>query len=328
MNNINIDSHAHMIPPSFLKMIKEDKLKGIKIIEDDKSRKKSIVFSDGSKHPFSEVFTSIEKRLELMNSYQCDKQVVSITPRFFFYDFPLDLAIHTNESFNNDIAALSKEYPDRFIGMGSVPLQDTNSAITELERMNRNLGLKAIQIGTFVNGYNLSDERFIDFFRKAEELNIFVFIHPLIKNDDLLVKNYHLSNLVGNPTQTTIAISNLIFSGLFDIVPNIKIGLAHGGGFLPYQLGRLEHGYEVRQDTKSKAKKSPREYIKKNIYFDALTHSKEALEFLVKLTGSEKVMFGTDYPYDMAEYDQIDNINQLWVHGFNNSGSSNRDLSR
>lgn len=309
----SIDMHAHIIPKSLESLIENNTIKGITIETNSDTKLKSIVFNDKSRHPYSEIFYSIHKRLKIMKSQNILKQVISIIPRLFLYDFIDEEAILIHKTFNNDISDVVKEYTGNFIGMGSVPLQNVKASIEELGRLKHELKFKSVQIGTFINGRNLSDEEFVPFFKKAEELGMFVFLHPLIVNENELTRNYHLSNLVGNPVQTTIAITNLMFSGIFDLAPNLKIGLAHGGGFLPYQLGRMQHGYQVRNDTKSKAKKTPVEYVKKNVYFDGLTHSQGALKFLVEEFGSDKVMFGTDYPYDMAEYDQTEKIKALGI---------------
>ncbi len=308
----NIDSHAHIIPDAFERMVMDGTLKNIKILEMP-SDKKIIQFEDGSKHPYTDDFISIENRMELMKMRGIDKQAISITPRFFFYHLPVATAQTVNRSFNDNLAQIEKKYPEQFIGVGSVPLQDVKASVQELERIKVDLGFRSIQIGTSVNGMSLSDQKFVEFFKAAEALNVLIFLHPLIKNDNPQTKNYHLSNLVGNPTQTTEAVANIIFSGLFDKAPNLKIALVHGGGFLPYQLGRMEHGYGVRSEAKLEVKKGPEYYAKKNLYFDGLTHSQSALKFLVEEFGANKVMLGTDCPYDMAEYDQLERIDKLEV---------------
>ena len=298
-----IDVHTHVIPKAFFDMIDEGILQGIAAEKKD-GKYFRIVFADSSAHPLSDLFLSASARLEFMQEKGIDCQVISISPRLFFYDLPEDEATEVCKRFNDELLTIQENYSGRQIAMGTLPMQFPDLAVKELERIYKN-GMRSAQIGTFVNGRNLSEEEFWPVFAAAERLSISIMVHPLITNEIMQMKKYHISNLVGNPWQTTVAIENMIFSGLFERFPALKILLVHGGGFLPYQMGRMVHGYKVRAEAKKEIPHNPDTYVKRNIFFDGLTHSEESLAFLLQFAGSEKVMFGTDFPYDMAEYDQL-----------------------
>jgi aminocarboxymuconate-semialdehyde decarboxylase len=304
-----IDVHAHVIPPSFFELVAEGVLKNIAIDEKD-GRPARINFGQASFHSLSDLFLSLPARLAFMERHSICCQVISVSPRLFFYGLPQEEAQFVCKKFNDDLLSMEKACPSKQLAMGGVPLQKAELAVGELERLSL-LGVRSVQIGTFVNGKNLADKEFWPFFAAAERLGVSILIHPLINENLPEMSLYHLSNLVGNPWQTTVAAANLLFCGVFDAYPRLKILLAHGGGFLPYQVGRLMHGYKVRGETKKDSRRSPLEYIKKNIFFDALTHSKEALAFLLQIAGEDRVLFGTDFPYDMAEYDELEKIKAL-----------------
>lgn len=308
-----IDIHAHIIPPAFFAMVKEGLLTGI-TIEEQEGRPVRIVFSGGSAHPLTELFTSDQARLTFMEKHGIDQQVVSISPRLFFYELPGKEGAEICRRLNDSLLEIATKYPGRQVAMGTVPLQAPALAVKELEWLKEK-GISSVQIGTFVAGNNLAEKGFWPFFEAAEALGMGLMIHPLITNDIAQMKDYHISNMVGNPWQTTVAAENLIFAGVFEQFPGLKVLLVHGGGFLPYQLGRMGHGYTVRPETRANIADRPEEYVKKNIFFDGLTHSKEALDFLLKVAGKEKVLFGTDYPYDMAEYDQMEKARSLGLTG-------------
>lgn len=303
-----IDIHAHIIPESFIRMVEQEYFDGVALCKESYITR--IKFPGGSFHPYTPLFYSIDDRLKFMQEHGIDCQLVSISPRLFFYELPGEKGAEVSRCFNDDILALQRQYPGKIVTVATVPLQDTDLSIKELLRVHE-LGVKSVQIGTSINGKNPSEAEFEPFFEAAAALGVTIILHPLIINSDPLMKDYHISNLVGNPWQTTVAAGNMIFSGMFSRIPDLKICLVHGGGFLPYQLGRMCHGYKVRQEAKKHIDRAPDYYVRNNIYFDGLTHSRESLEFLIKVFGSERVMYGTDYPYDMAEYDQIEKMIQL-----------------
>src|SRR5205823_3601252 len=164
------------------------------------------------------------------------------------------------------------------------------------------LGFRGVEIGTNVAGWNLDDPALDPFWSAAASLGAFIFIHPFNTLDTVTprLRSYYFNNLIGNPLDTAIAGASLIFGGVLERFPGLKICLAHGGGYLPYQIGRLQHGYNVRSEAKARAQRQPIDSFRQ-LYFDSLTHLQASLDFLIKLVGSEHVMVGTDYPFDMAD---------------------------
>jgi len=212
--------------------------------------------------------------------------------------------------------------PLRFVGLGTVPLQDTSLAIKELERC-KELGLAGVQIGTNVNQLNLGEPQFFDFFKACERLGMAIFVHPWEMMGEADMQKYWLPWLVGMPAEVSRAICSLIFSGTLEKCSNLRICFAHGGGSFPATLGRIDHGFNVRPDLYPDNPHSPRKYLNQ-MYFDSLVHEPASLDFLIGLVGADKVMLGTDYPFPLGEaepgkliesrnYD--DNIKEMLMNG-------------
>ena len=174
----------------------------------------------------------------------------------------------------------------------------------------KQLGFRGTEIGTSVNGKNLDSPELWPFYEKAQELNAFIFVHPTNVQGAERMPKYHLANLIGNPSATSLAIASLIFGGVLENFPRLKFCFAHAGGFAPYQRGRFEHGYQVRTECKEKIKKPPSEYFKL-LYFDTITHYGPALAYLIKSVGSDHVLLGSDYPADMADFDPVSSVEGL-----------------
>jgi aminocarboxymuconate-semialdehyde decarboxylase len=181
-------------------------------------------------------------------------------------------------------------------------MQDPDAAITELERVVREHGFKAVEIGTTIEGKQLADDRFRPLLRTIEQLGCFIFTHPYTCLAKGGMDEYHFGNLVGFPLDTTIMVGHLMFSGALDELKTLKIVLSHGGGYVPYQIGRLAHGHEVRPEGKVKTKTSPYDLLRR-FYFDALTHDADAARHLINKVGADRVVLGTDDPFDMAPDD-------------------------
>jgi aminocarboxymuconate-semialdehyde decarboxylase len=202
---------------------------------------------------------------------------------------------------NDTLAELAATHPDRFTALCSVPLQNGQRAVAELERAMNRRGFRGVEIGTNVDGRNLDDQALEPFWAAAAALDAFIFIHPFNTLESVTprLRPYYFNNLIGNPLDTAIAGASLIFGGVLERHPGLKVCLAHGGGHLPYQFGRLQHGFQVRREAKVRTARPPRDFLPL-LYFDSLTHSAESLEFLVRLVGAERVLLGSDYPFDMA----------------------------
>jgi len=228
-------------------------------------------------------------------------QVLSTVPVMFSYWAKPDHGAEIASFLNEHIAEVVSEFPLRFAGLGTVPLQDTSLAIKELERCKR-LGLVGVQIGTNVNQLNLGEPQFFDFFKACEENGMAIFVHPWDMMGERDMQKYWLPWLVGMPAEVSRAICSLIFSGTLERCPNLRICFAHGGGSFPATLGRIDHGFSVRPDLFPDNPHSPRKYLS-NIYFDSLVHEPASLDFLLELVGAGQVMLGSDYPFPLGEAD-------------------------
>jgi aminocarboxymuconate-semialdehyde decarboxylase len=220
---------------------------------------------------------------------------------------PVEIAVEAARMVNDGIAEFVGKKPDRFAGLGSVPMPDGNEAAKELERCVGKLGLKGAQILTNVAGRELSDPAFEPFWNKAEELNAFIVLHPSGFTEGQRFARFSFSNTIGNPLETTIALHFLIFDGVLERHPNLKILAVHGGGYLGAYSGRIDHAWGARSDAHGELPHPPTSYLKK-IYFDSVVFTPYQLAELVRLYGADHVIMGTDYPFDMADYDPIGHV--------------------
>jgi aminocarboxymuconate-semialdehyde decarboxylase len=239
------------------------------------------------------------ERLRLMDEQGIDMEALSIN--VWWYAVERDLVSRLINLQNEKLSALCEEHPDRFVAFASVALQFPDLAAEQLERGMKQLGLRGAAVGGNVNGEELSAARFAPFWKKAEELGAVIFIHPQgLSVPDLqkrLQGNGFLSNVIGNPLETTIALSHLIFDGTLDAFPGLKICAAHGGGYLPSYADRSDHGcMAFPQNCKGQLKKKPTEYLRQ-LYFDSLVFTPEGLRHLVAQCGASQIMMGTDYPF-------------------------------
>ena len=246
----------------------------------------------------------IDVRIQDMDRMGVDIQAVSPAPYHYFYFTEPGLGAELAREVNEGIANVVSLHPDRFVGIGSVPLQNAELAVQELEYCVKKLGLKGVEINTNVNGLNLTDPRLglEKFFAKANELGIVIFMHPLGFTQGERLSNHYFNNVIGNPLETTVAVSHLIFDGVVARYPKIKFIAAHGGGFIAHYWARMDHAWRARPDTRTVIKKKPSSYLEK-FYFDSITFDPRMLKQLIDRYGADHVLLGTDYPYDMGEDD-------------------------
>ena len=245
--------------------------------------------------------TNSDIRLRDMDAMGVDIQVVSPSPSQYYYWADPDLARDIVRAQNEDIAALCAKHPDRLRGLGNVALQHPALAVEQLTHCVRELGFKGIEVSSSVNGQELADERFAPVWAQAEALGCLVFIHPLGTSVGERLNRYYLANIIGQPLETTVALSQLIFGGVLDRHPGLKIVAAHGGGYLGSYIGRSDHAWRNRTDSHTMAR-APSDYLKQ-IWFDCLVYTPEAVRHLVNEVGVGQVVVGTDYPFDMGWYD-------------------------
>lgn len=300
MSHPKIDIHTHIMPEHFPNWTKKFGYGEFIHIE---HRNCNACMMKGDK-----VFRIVEEncykddaRIKDMEAHQVTQQVLSTIPVLFNYWANANDGHETSRFFNDHIAETVSKNPDRFIGIGTVPMQDTELAIKEMERCVKELKMPGLEIGSNILGKNLSDEIFFPFYEAAEKLDCSLFVHPWDMMGEDQMHKYWLPWLVGMPAETSRAICSMIFGGVFEKFPNLKVAFAHGGGAFPITIGRIEHGFLVRPDLVAvDNKKNPREYIGK-FWVDSLVHDPKALDFLIDLVGETKVCLGTDYPFLLGE---------------------------
>jgi aminocarboxymuconate-semialdehyde decarboxylase len=253
------------------------------------------------------LMTGHEERLADLDAMGIDLQLVMCPPPQCYYTVPLNTAVKAARIINDGVAAYVAARPDRFVALGTVPMPDGNEAARELERCMTQLGFKGVQILTNVAGKELSDPVFTPFWRKAEELGAVVLIHPNGFTEARRFSRFYFNNVIGNPLETTIALHCLIFDGVLERHPDLKIIAVHGGGFLGAYPGRIDHAWGARGDARGDLPKPPSTYLKK-IYVDTVVFTPEQLTALVATFGIDHVLMGTDYPYDMAEYEPLQHL--------------------
>jgi aminocarboxymuconate-semialdehyde decarboxylase len=241
-----------------------------------------------------------EARLADMDSLGVDMHVLSTYVGFYNYDLPLEVARATSMETNDEIASMIRARPDRFAGLGTLPMQDVGAAIAEMERCMTRLGLKGVEINDHVNGRTLEEPEFRPFWKVAQELGALVFFHQA--GDTVVTPRsarYHLPNTIGNLADRTVTFATLVFGGVMDEFPDLKICLGHGGGYTCYGIGRMDHGWQVRSEARMHITRPPSAYLRR-FYYDCIVYTEPALRFLIDSVGADRVVFGTDWPYDMA----------------------------
>jgi aminocarboxymuconate-semialdehyde decarboxylase len=262
--------------------------------------------------PFPRGGFDIDRRFADMAAAEVEVQVLSATPQTYYYDQEPSLAATCAALQNDQIAKLVKAYPDRFLGIATLPMQAPQRAAEELRRAVRTLGLRGAMIGSNVQGRNLDDPALEPLWAEAAALGAFMIVHPMNVAGADRLRSYYLNNLIGNPLDTTIAAACLVFGGVLERHPNLKVLLVHGGGFVPFQAGRWVHGWQVRPEPKVNVKQSPQPWIDR-FYYDTILHAQPQLEFLVSSVGSARVLLGSDYPYDMGTGECVRQVKALSI---------------
>lgn len=246
----------------------------------------------------------IAERLADMDRQGVDVQAISPNPGQYYYFAAAELGRDLARTVNDAIAEAVAGAPERLVGVGTVPLQDTGMAIAEMRRCISGLGFRGIEIGTNVTGRELADPALRPFLQAAEELGVLLFIHPLGFTHGQRLSEHYLNNIVGNPLESAIALSHLIFGGVLDDLPGLKLCVAHGGGYLPGYRGRMDHAFRAREDCRQHIAREPSSYLRQ-VWLDTLVFDRAQLDSLVRTHGAERLCMGTDYPFDMAEPDPV-----------------------
>ncbi|MSQ89036.1 MAG: amidohydrolase [Betaproteobacteria bacterium] len=252
------------------------------------------------------MLSEIAVRLKHMDRMGIDIQAVSPAPNQTYYWTEPGLGAELARAVNEGIAQIVAQWPDRFVGLGSVPLQDPGLAVAELEYAIKKLGLRGVEINPSVNGMELTDSRLAleKFFAKAQDLNAVIFMHPIGYTQGERLMDHYFNNVIGNPLETTVAASHLIFDGVMERHPKLKVVLPHAGGYLAHYWARMDHAWKARPDCRTVLKRKPSRSLEK-FYFDTITFDPGMLKHLLERFGADHVLLGTDYPYDMGVEDPV-----------------------
>ena len=298
---LKIDLHTHILPYTWPDLREQYGYGGFVQLEHYRPGCARMVVDGAVFREIGENCWDPERRLEEMERAGVAVQVLSTVPVMFSYWAKPEHGLHLSRILNDHLADLVVRYPTRFVGLGTIPLQAPDLAVRELERCVRELGFAGVEIGTHVNAWNLDEAALGSVFQCAADLGAAVFVHPWDVAGAERMPKYWLQWLVGMPAETALAICSVIFGGVLERLPSLRLCFAHGGGSFIGTLGRIEHGFRARPDLVAvDNKRSPRDYLGR-FYLDSVVHDADALRQLIRMVGAERVALGSDYPFPLGE---------------------------
>ena len=308
----SIDVHFHVVPPRFVDSVRRGTFADIVELARDGGADRmvyhappDVVLEPGTtlpRHLYDEGLI-----LEALDRRGLDAAALGPSPEEFSYWAPPAAGARIAAMQNDGMAELVRSHPDRFAGLATLPMQDPDRAASELDRAVTELGLRGAEICTHINGRDLDHPGLRPVYAAAERLGVPLFLHPQNWGDMRRFHDYALWNLAGFPLETALAASHLIMGGVFEQFPKLRVILAHGGGYLPYQVGRLDHGWAARREVHERLARRPSEYLV-NLYCDSLTHNALSLRFLLDRMGEDHVVIGSDYPFNMGDERPVDAV--------------------
>jgi aminocarboxymuconate-semialdehyde decarboxylase len=314
---LTVDIHAHILVPEIGRLVAD---------QFDPAKDPFLRYGGASTEYNQRIFpdllpllTEPARRLAHMDRQGVEMQAVAIAPPQYHYWADPDLGSEITKIGNEAIAALVDAYPDRFVGMGTLPMQSPERAVVELERITASYGFPGVSINPSAEGVDYDDPAYAPFWRKVEELDVLVILHPNGFSHGERLDRYYMINVVGNPLETTVALSRIVLGGVIERHPKAKLLAVHGGGYLPFYMDRMDHAFGARPDVGAHIEQKPSAYLKQ-IYFDSVVFG-DGLDYLVDRVGADHILMGTDYPYDMGEQDPIARVGRV-------KGVSERDVQQ
>lgn len=307
-----VDVHTHFIPPGLVDEAPGHSEWGITTERRDGAT--WVRHEQGFAYPLDPTFAGDEQKLEDMARRGIDLAVLSLSPTLFLYWIDAAAAADFARFANDALADAVRDSGGRLAGLATLPMQAPDAAAEELRRCVTELGMRGAHVGSSVEGAQLDDARFEPVLAAAEDLGVPIVLHPYYVGGKPGLEDYYLTNLYGNPADTALAAARLILSGALDRHGGLEVVLVHAGGFLPYQIGRLDHGWSVRPEAQARLERPPSDYLGR-FHFDTITHHDGALRWLVDLVGPERVLVGTDLPYDMGDGDPVARLERVVAPG-------------
>ena len=305
---MSIDVHAHCIPSELMDALTADGADfGIELTDD----RRAVIAGGTPTMPIRDDLIDLDARLEAMDRAGIEVQVLSSWVNLTAYGLDAKKGEFWSRRVNEALAVEAERSPDRFLAMATVPLQEPELAVAELQNATSELGMVGVEIATTVNGTDLVSADLETFWSAAAALGSLVLLHPMEPLPGIDLKKHFLDNMIGRPAETTIAIARLFMAGVFDRHPGLRMCVVHGGGFLPYQIGRVQRGWEAKPDTAGADLATPPMTAIKQLYFDTILHHPAALRYLIDLLGADRIMIGTDYPFEAGDLDPLTTIDAI-----------------
>ena len=308
---MTVDVHAHCIPEAVMDTLeKQGERFGMEIVGDHE-RRQVVVAGRVTTGPLRGDLVDLNQRLAKMDQTGVDMQMISCWIDLSAYALEAAEGARFSRMYNEGLAGVVAEHPDRFMALSTVPLQTPVAAAAELRFAVGELGMAGVEIAATVDGAELDDRDLDPFWEAAAELRCLVLIHPYNPLAGRNVKRYFLDNAIGRPAETSIGVAHMVMGGVFERYPDLQVCVVHGGGFLPYQAGRLDQAYHAKPGLAGANLTRPPSDWLKNLYYDTVTHSPEVLAFLVEFAGIDHVLLGTDFPFEMGDDDPVGTVQAI-----------------